>query len=189
MSKVLVETSARHLHVTREVLDILFGEGYELNVKKELSQPGQYLSNEKVRVVGKKSEFPGVSILGPIRKATQVEITLTDARAIGVTAPVRESGDIAGSGSCELIGPKGSVTIEEGVICAKRHIHLRPCDAEEFGVKNGDTVSVKIDSTRPVVYGDVVIRVSESFMPAMHIDVDECNAAGVAGEIFGEIIK
>ena len=118
-----------------------------------------------------------------------MEITLTDARAIGVTAPVRESGDIAGSGSCELIGPKGSVTIEEGVICAKRHIHLRPCDAEEFGVKNGDTVSVKIDSTRPVVYGDVVIRVSESFMPAMHIDVDECNAAGVAGEIFGEIIK
>ena len=189
MSKVLVETSARHLHVSREVLDILFGEGYELTVKKELSQPGQYLSGEKVRVVGAKSEFPGVSILGPVRKATQVEITLTDARAIGVTAPVRESGDIAGSGSCTLIGPKGTVTIEEGVICAKRHIHLRPCDAEEFGVENGQIVSVKLDAGRPLVYGDVVVRVSESFMPAMHIDVDECNAAGVSGELFGEIIK
>lgn len=189
MSTILVETSARHLHVTREVLDILFGEGYELTVKKDLSQPGQYLSNEKVRVIGKKSEFPGVSILGPVRSYTQVEITLTDARAIGVTSPVRESGDIAGSGSCELVGPKGSVTIEEGVICAKRHIHLRPCDAEELGLQNGQTVSVKIDSSRPVVYGDVVVRVSEKFMPAMHIDVDECNAAGISGEIYGEILK
>lgn len=189
MSKILVETSARHLHVTREVLDILFGEGYELGVKKMLSQPGQFLSTEKVRVVGKKSEFPGVSILGPIRKYTQVEITLTDARAIGVTAPVRESGDIAGSGACTLIGPAGSVDIEEGVICAKRHIHLRPSDAEEMGLENGQIVSVKIDSPRSVVYGDVVVRVNENFMPAMHIDVDECNAAGITGEIEGEIIK
>ncbi len=186
---VMVETSARHLHVTREHLDILFGEGYELTVKKMLSQPGQFLSAEKVRVKGAKSEFPGVSILGPIRSATQVEITLTDARTIGVTAPVRESGDIAGSGGCELIGPNGSVVIEEGVICAKRHIHLSTEQAEEMGLKDKQIVSVQIDSARPVVFGDVVVRVSPKFEKAMHIDVDETNAGGIAPSDVGIIIE
>jgi putative phosphotransacetylase len=186
---ILVETSARHLHVTKETLETLFGEGYELTVKKDLSQPGQFLSGEKVRVIGTKSEFPGVSILGPVRTANQVEITLTDARAIGVNAPVRESGDIAGSGACTLVGPCGTVELTEGVICAKRHIHLTPETAEEFGVKNGEIVSVKIDSPRPVIYGDTVIRVNPSYAPAMHIDVDECNAAGITGNVMGEIIK
>lgn len=186
---ILVETSARHLHVTKETLETLFGEGYELTVKKDLSQPGQFLSGEKVRVIGTKSEFPGVSILGPVRTANQVEITLTDARAIGVNAPVRESGDIAGSGACTLVGPCGTVELTEGVICAKRHIHLTPETAEEYGVKNGEIVSVKINSPRPVIYGDTVIRVSSSYAPAMHIDVDECNAAGITGNVMGEIIK
>jgi len=187
--KVMVETSARHLHVSREHLDILFGKDYELTVKKMLSQPGQYLSNEKVRVKGAKSEFPGVSILGPVRPETQVELTLTDARSIGVTAPVRESGDIAGSGGCELIGPCGSVTLEEGVICAKRHLHLDTETAEKFGLKDKDVVSIKLDTARPLVLEDTVVRVSPKYAPAVHIDVDETNAAGMAGTIEGEIIK
>ena len=189
MAKVLVETSARHLHVSREALDILFGEGYELTVKKELSQPGQYAANERVRVIGPKGEFPAMSILGPTRAATQVEISLSDARTLGVSAPVRESGDIAGSAGCMLVGPAGTVEIQEGVIVAKRHIHLRPSDAEAFGVKNGEIVSVKIEAGRPLVFGDVVVRVSEKFMPAMHIDTDESNAAGASGVVYGEIVK
>ena len=190
MAQVLVETSARHVHVTREALDILYGEGYELTVKKELSQPGQFAAAERVRVVGPKSEFPAVSILGPIRSANQVEISASDARTIGVTAPVRESGDVKGSGACTLIGPNGSVTLEDGVIVAKRHIHLRPQDAEEIGVTNGQIVSVKLDTAdRSLIFGDVVIRVSEKFMPAMHIDTDESNAALPAGHAYGEIIK
>lgn len=189
MAKVLVETSARHLHVSREALDILFGKDYELTVKKELSQPGQFAANERVRVVGPKGEFPAMSILGPTRSATQVEISLSDARTLGVSAPVRESGDIAGSAGCTLVGPAGSVEISEGVIVAKRHIHLRPEDAEEFGVENGEIVSVKVEAGRPLVFGDVVVRVNPSFMPAMHIDTDESNAAGCAGAVYGEIIK
>ncbi|NLD88344.1 MAG: propanediol utilization protein, partial [Clostridiales bacterium] len=138
---------------------------------------------------GARSEFPGISILGPIRSATQVEITLTDARQIGVTAPVRESGDIAGSGGCELIGPNGSVTIEEGVICAKRHIHFNEEQAAEFGVNDKDIVSVKIDGSRPLVFGDVVCRVSKNYDLAMHIDVDETNAGGISPDDGGIIIK
>ena len=122
-NQVTVEISARHVHLSQADLETLFGKGYELTVKKMLSQPGQYASNERVRVVGAKSEFPAVSILGPVRKATQVELSLTDARSIGVTAPVRESGDIAGSGACKLVGPAGEVELTEGVIAAKRHIH------------------------------------------------------------------
>ena len=130
--EVLVETSARHVHVSREALDILFGEGYELTKKKDLSQPGQFSCEERVAVVGSKSSFPAVSILGPIRPATQVELSLTDARSIGVTAPVRESGDIEGSGSCKLVGPKGELEIECGVIAAKRHIHATPRGRREI---------------------------------------------------------
>ncbi len=185
----MIETSARHVHVTKEHLEILFGEGYELHVKKMLSQPGQFASEEKIRVKGSRSEFPAVSILGPVRSATQVELSLTDARSIGVTAPVRESGDIAGSGSCELIGPCGSVTISEGVICAKRHIHMTPEDAAAFGVENGQIVSVETHGDRPLVFGDVVIRVSPKYALAMHIDVDECNAAGLGAGARGEIVK
>ena len=189
-NKVLVETSARHVHVTREVLDILFGKDYELTVKKMLSQPGQYASAERVDVVGPKKTLTGVSILGPIRPETQVELSLTDARSIGVVAPVRESGQIAGSGACKLVGPKGEVEITEGVIAAKRHIHMTPADAAEFGVTDKQVVSVKIDSDGlSLTFGDVVVRVSEKFALAMHIDTDESNAAACGRDTMGEIVK
>jgi putative phosphotransacetylase len=186
----IVETSARHVHLSQEHLEVLFGKGYELTKKKELSQPGQFACEERVTVVGSKSEFKGVSILGPVRKATQVELSLTDARSVGIAAPVKESGDIAGSGACKIVGPAGEIEITEGVIAAKRHIHATPADAENLGVKNGEIVSVKIDTNgRSLVFGDVVVRVSESYALAMHIDTDESNAAGCGREQYGEIVK
>ena len=190
-NEVLVEISARHVHLSQADLETLFGKGYELTVKKELSQPGQFASNEKVRVIGTKGEFPAVSILGPVRKATQVEISLTDARSIGVNAPVRESGDIAGSGACRLVGPAGEIEISEGVIAAKRHIHATVADAERMGLKNGQIVAVEIPTAneRSLTFGDVVVRVSDSYALAMHIDTDESNAAGMAPNSIGKIIK
>ena len=187
---VLVETSARHLHVSQKDLEILFGEGYQLTPKKDLSQPGQYACEERVDVVGPKKTLPGVSILGPVRPDTQVELSLTDARAIGVAAPIRESGDIAGSGACKLVGPKGEVEIACGVIAAKRHIHMTPADAEVFGVKDKDEVCVKIDNNgRGLVFDEVIVRVSPSYALAMHIDTDESNAACVAPGPMGTVIK
>lgn len=189
-NKVLVETSARHVHLSREDLDILFGKGYELTPKKDLSQPGQFACSERVEVVGSKKSLPGVSILGPVRKASQVEISLTDARAIGVDAPIRESGDIAGTGACKLVGPCGEVELKEGVIAAKRHIHMTPADAAVFDVKDKDVVSVSVESDgRNITFGDVVVRVSESFALAMHIDTDESNAGCVAPGTMGTVIK
>ena len=190
MSKFMVETSARHVHVTQEHLEILFGKGYELTVKKMLSQPGQYACAERVDVVGPKKTLPGVSILGPVRPSTQVELSLTDARSIGVAAPIRESGDIAGTPGCKLVGPCGEVEITEGVIAAKRHIHMTSADAAEMGVADKDVVSVKIDNPgRAPVFGDVVVRVSDKFALAMHIDTDESNAAACGREVWGEIVK
>lgn len=190
-NEVLVEISARHVHLSQEHLEVLFGEGFELTVKKELSQPGQFASNERVRVIGSKGEFPAVSILGPVRNATQVELSLTDARSIGVNAPVRESGDIAGSGACKLVGPAGEIEITEGVIAAKRHIHATTADAERMGLTNGEIVSVEIPTAngRNLTFGDVVVRVSDSYALAMHIDTDESNAAGMAPNTIGRVIK
>ncbi|MCC8016309.1 MAG: phosphate propanoyltransferase [Clostridiales bacterium] len=190
-NEVLVEISASHVHLTREHLDILFGKGYELTVKKELSQPGQYAANERVRVIGSKGEFPAVSILGPVRPATQIELSLTDARSIGVSAPVRESGDVAGSGGCKIVGPKGEIELSEGVIAAKRHIHATPADAERMGLTNGQIISVEIptSNSRNLIFGDVVVRVSNKYALAMHIDTDEANAAGMAPNTIGKIIK
>lgn len=187
-NKILVETSARHIHLTREHVDILFGAGHQLTVKKMLSQPGQFACEEKVTVKGEKGELK-MSVLGPERNATQVEVSLTDARTLGVKAPVRESGDIAGSGACTLVGPCGTVEISEGVIAAKRHIHLTPETAAELGLTDKQIVSVKLDTERSLVFGDVVVRVSPKFAPAMHIDTDESNAACAFGEVYGEIIK
>lgn len=185
---VMVETSARHIHVTQEVFETLFGADATLTKKKDLSQPGQFACAEKVKVVGPKGEF-NMTILGPVRSATQVELSLSDARKIGVPAPVRESGDIAGTPGCKLVGPKGEVEITEGVIAAKRHIHLDPETAEKFGVKDKQIVSLKVGGNgRNLVFGDVVIRVSESFSPAAHVDTDESNAAGLGGTVDGEII-
>lgn len=190
MSKMVpVETSARHLHVTQEALEILFGKGYELHPKKMLSQPGQFVSEERVDIVGSRRTISGVSILGPVRTETQVEISLTDARSIGVDAPIRESGHIEGSGACRIVGPNGEVEITEGVIAAKRHIHMTTADAAEFGVQDKQIVSVEIEGTaRPVVFGDVVVRVSDKFALAMHIDTDESNAACAAPGTMGKVI-
>ena len=190
MAKVLVETSARHVHVTEKDLETLFGAGYQLTKKKDLSQPGQYACVERVDVVGPKKTLSGVSILGPCRNATQVELSLTDARSIGVVAPIRESGDIAGSGACKLVGPCGEVELTEGVIAAKRHIHMTPADAETFGVKDKDTVSVKIDGgDRALTFGEVVVRVSDKFALAMHIDTDEANAARISTGMKATIVN
>ena len=190
-NQVLVETSARHVHVTQEVLETLFGKGYELTKKKDLSQPGQFASNERVQVVGPKSSFPAVSILGPVRPETQVELSLTDARTIGVKPPVRESGDVAGTPGAKLVGPAGEYVIDHGIIVAKRHIHLTPENAADLGVENGQIVKVLVDTGagRKTVFDDVVIRVKSSFAPAMHIDTDECNASAAFGTVYGEIVK
>lgn len=187
--KILVEVSARHCHLSREHLDILFGKDYELTVKKELSQPGQFAAKEKVKVIGEKSEFPRVSILGPTRKNTQVEISLTDARSIGIKAPIRESGKINDSAGCTLVGPKGKVELNEGVIVAKRHIHITPEDAKKYNLKDREIVAVKIKTNeRSSILDDVVIRVREDFKSAMHIDTDEANAVGITGETYGIIL-
>jgi putative phosphotransacetylase len=188
--KFIVETSARHIHVTQEHLEILFGKGHELTKKKDLSQPGQFACEERVTIVGPKKELPGVSILGPVRSATQVELSATDARSIGIAAPIRESGDVAGSGACKVVGPCGEIEISEGVIVAKRHIHLTPADAQELGVKDKDVVWVKLDTDgRKAILGDVVVRVSEKFAKAMHIDTDESNAVSAPRDLEGEIVE
>ena len=188
--KILVETSARHIHLTDAHVEALFGKGATLTKKKDLSQPGQFACEERVTIVGPKKPIANVSILGPTRPASQVEISFTDARTLGITAPVRESGDLAGTPGCKLVGPCGEIDLDSGVIVAKRHVHMTPEDAEKAGVKDKEIVSVKIDSAdRSVVFGDVVIRVSLKFATAMHIDTDEANAACAFGACYGEIIK
>ena len=187
--KVLVETSARHIHLSQEHLEILFGAGHELTVKKMLSQPGQYAAEEKVTVVGAKGSLK-MSVLGPVRPETQVELSLTDARSIGVVAMIRESGVIDGTQGCKLVGPCGEVEMEKGVIAAKRHIHMTPEDAEAAGVKDKEIVGLKIESPeRSLVFGDVVVRVNDTYALAMHIDTDESNAAGMVPGVMGEIVK
>lgn len=188
--KVLVETSAHHIHVTKEVLEQLYGKDAKLTNKKDLSQPGQFACVEKVTVVGPRGEM-AMSILGPERPETQVEISLTDARKLGIAAPIRESGNIEGTPGCKLVGPAGECEIPCGVIAAKRHIHLTPADAEEMGVQDKQIVSVKVgeETGRSLVFGDVVVRVSPKYAAAMHIDTDEANAAALSGEVYGEIIK
>lgn len=181
MEKIIpVGVSARHVHLSKEDLETLFGAGYELTVRKDLSQPGQFASEETVEVVGPKRSFPKVRILGPVRSKTQVELSLTDCFSIGVKAPIRESGDIAGSGSVKLIGPKGEVTIPEGVIVAARHIHMVPEEAEKFGLKDKQKVSVKTEGERGLIFNNVVVRVREDFALELHLDTDEANAAGLS---------
>lgn len=190
-NKVLVEISARHIHVTQEHLEVLFGEGATLTPTKDLSQPGQYACQERVDIVGPKNTIKNVVILGPTRPETQVEVSLTDARQLGIKAMVKMSGAIAGTNGCTLVGPKGEVVIEEGVIAAKRHIHFNEEEATKFNVVDGEVVMVKITSPqeRNLLLDDVVIRVNKNFKAAMHIDTDEANAAGLFDCIMGEIIK
>ena len=185
----IVETSARHAHISKEHLEILFGKDAELVVKKMLSQPGQYASEQKITVVGPRGSL-NMSILGPVRKDTQIEVSLSDARTLGINAPIRESGDIAGSGACKIVGPCGEVELKEGVIAAKRHIHATTSDASALGVNNGDIVNVEVKTNgRSLIYGDVVVRVSDSYALAMHIDTDEANAAAASGTVYGRIVR
>ena len=192
MSKkdILVEISARHAHVTQKDLEILFGEGATLTPTKPLSQPGQFATAQKIDVVGSRNTLKCVTILGPVRSATQVEVAATEARTLGIKAPIRESGNVAGSAGATLIGPAGSIVIEEGVIVAKRHIHFSDVEAVEYNVQDKEVVMVKVSSDdRSLIFDDVVVRVHPNFKAAMHIDTDESNAAGISGEVMGEIIK
>lgn len=200
---ILVEISARHMHLTQEAFDFLMGleEGQhgQLNVKKELSQPGQFASDSKFDLVGPVNEktgkprvIKGVSVLGPFRPENQVEISLTDARTLGVKAPVRLSGDIKGSAGISVVNPANGreLKLEEGTIAAKRHIHMTPADAEHYKVKDGDVVLVGVASEdRSLIFDDVVIRVSPKFSLAMHLDTDEANAAGISGNAKGYILN
>jgi len=177
--KISVGISARHVHVTEEHLELLFGPGHKLTPIKDLTQPGQFAADEKVTLVGPKGVIQRVRILGPVRKATQVEISRTDCYTLGIAAPVRESGDIKGTPGIVIVGPYGPVKIDQGVIVAKRHIHFTPEDAKEFGVEDGQIVMVKTEGERPLIFGDVVARVREDFALDLHLDTDEANAAGL----------
>lgn len=187
--KFMVETSARHIHVSRSDFETLFGKDAVLHNKKDLSQPGQFACEEKVEVVGPRGSLK-MSILGPERPATQVEVSASDARTLGVPAVIRESGNIEDTPGCKVIGPCGEVEIDKGVIVAKRHIHFTPAEAAEQNVKDKDVVWVKIETPeRSLIFGDVVVRVSDKFAAAMHLDTDEANAAGCVGEVTGEIVN
>lgn len=183
---VELEASGRHVHVTREQAQTLFGHG--LTPKRPLSQPGQYLANERVTVVGPKGTFENVAVLGPERKEAQVEISLTDGRTLGLEAPVRLSGDVSGTPGVTLIGPGGTVTLNQGVIAAQRHIHLTPEDARNFGVKDKQVVKLQTFTARPVIFQDVAVRVSPEFASYVHLDYDEANACGFAKGDLGRIL-
>lgn len=180
MKNIKLEVSARHVHLTQEHVNILFGEGYQLTPKKELSQPGQFACEERVTVVGPKKTFENVAVLGPVRKESQVEFAKSDCFALGIMGAIRESGDLEGTPGVEIKTEKGSVMLNKGLIIAKRHIHMTPEDAEEFGVQDKEIVNVKVESEeRPLTFGEVVIRVSPKFSLAMHIDTDEGNAVNI----------
>ena len=183
---VELEASGRHVHVTKEQALTLFG--HPLTPKRPLSQPGQYLSNERVTVIGPKGQFENVAVLGPERKEGQVEVSLTDARALGIDAPIRQSGNVAGTPGAVLIGPNGRVTLAQGVIAAQRHIHLTPEDATRFGVQDKQSVKLKTYTDRPLIFEDVVVRVSKDFATYAHLDYDEANACGFRKGDLGRIL-
>lgn len=185
---VLIEASGRHVHLNREAVESLFGEGYQLTKVRDLSQPGQYVCKERVTIAGPKGQFSNVVILGPERGKTQVEVSLTDARMMGIHAPVRESGDIEKSAPVTIMYKDKSIVLKEGLIVAKRHIHMTPEDARKNNVTNGQIVKVKTYTSRPLIFDDVIIRVSDRYSTAMHIDYDEANACGFASEDRGKII-
>jgi putative phosphotransacetylase len=189
MKTILVETSARHIHLTQRDLEILCGQGFVMSSLRPLSQPGQYVANVRLTLVGPKKSIDNVVVLGPVRPASQVEVSATEARILGITPPIRESGDIQGSSPITIIGPVGQITLTQGCIIAKRHIHMTPEDAMSFGVKDKQVVAVKVSNDfRSLIYGDVVVRVRKDFALAMHIDTDEANAAGLTGDTQGILI-
>lgn len=188
MQNIPIAISARHVHLNAAALEVLFGKGYTLNLLKPISQPGQYACQETVTLVGPKNRIEHVRILGPLRDAVQVEISRTDEFFLGINAPVRDSGDLKGSAPITLIGPAGTLKLEEGAICARRHIHMSPTDADHFHVKDKDIVEVAIDSEgRDLIFGDVVIRVSPNYLLEMHIDTDEANAAELSNGAVGDL--
>ena len=183
---VELEASGRHVHVTAQQAQTLFG--HPLTPERPLSQPGQYLAKERVRIIGPKGEFRNVAVLGPERKEGQVEISLTDGRILGIDPPIRLSGDVAGSPGITLEGERGSVTLSQGVIAAQRHVHLTTEDAVKFGVKNGQTVRLQTYTVRPTVFGDVAVRVSPDFASYVHLDYDEANACGFRKGDLGRLL-
>lgn len=185
---VPIGISARHIHLSKSHIEALFGPGYELQIMKDLTQPGQYAAMETVAVVGPRGSFDKVRILGPARKESQLEISMTDAFKLGISAPVRESGNIDGTPGVKVIGPQGEVELERGVIIAARHIHFHTSDAARWGIQDKQVLKVKTTGSRPLIFEDVIARVSESFALDMHIDTDEGNAAGVKTGDFAEII-
>ncbi|EEM16654.1 hypothetical protein bpmyx0001_24560 [Bacillus pseudomycoides DSM 12442] len=189
VKQIPIGVSNRHVHLTSEDLEKLFGEGYELLVAKELSQPGEFAAKETVTIKTEKAEIPKVRILGPIRKFTQVEISKTDARKLGVDAPIRASGNIDGTPGITLIGPKGSLKIEKGVIIAERHIHMTPQDAEKFQVKDGQYASVKVEGNRGLIFNQVLIRVKDTYALDMHIDTDEANSGNITTGDLGHLLQ
>ena len=186
---VPVEISARHVHLTQEALECLFGTGAHLTKKRELSQPGEFLSEERVKVVTRKGELDNVAVLGPVRKQVQVELSLTDARGLGLNVPINLSGDLTGAADVLLIGPAGSMVAKGAAIAARAHIHMTPEDAAAYHVRDGQTVSVRLDTDRPVTLDGVVVRVREDFKLAVHVDYDEANAASANGEITGYLLN
>lgn len=187
--KAEVGLSNKHLHLRQEDIEILFGKGHTLTPAKALKQPGQYASEEKVDIVGPKGTLKGVRVLGPARPETQVELSMTDARTIGIAAPVRESGKLDGTPGVKLVGPEGEVTIDHGTIIALRHIHLSPEQASEAGVKDKDIVKIKFEGERGVIFDNVLVRSGNGHECEIHLDTDEGNAAGLNNGMLGEIIK
>ena len=186
---VPVEISARHVHLTREAVDKLFGAGYKLTPKRDLSQPGQFLSEERVKIVTRKGELDNIAVLGPERQAVQVELSMTDARALGIKAPIRLSGDLNGAADVIIIGPKGMIEAKGSAIIARAHLHMTPQDAQCYGVNNGEKVAIRMDTDRPMTINDVEVRVSSTSRLAVHIDFDEANAAALSGDGQGFLIK
>lgn len=188
IKRVLVEISARHIHLSQKDLERLFGRGYKLKKAKDLSQPGEFAAKETLELIGSKSSYKKVRVVGPIRKNTQVEVTATEARLLGIKPPVRVSGQVKKSASAILKGPEGQVKLKEGVIIAKRHLHLSPEEAEEYGLKNNQKVSVKILGQRSVTFHEVIVRAGRQYKKACHLDTDEANAAGLRKCGYGELI-
>lgn len=186
--KIPIEVSARHIHLSEHFVELLFGEGYELTPEKYLTQSGTYLCKERLSIVGSRDIIHNVAILGPTRKYNQVEISMTDARKIGVDASIRESGHHDGSASCRLVGPAGEHELDSGVIIAKRHLHCNPSDAKRLGLNDGDIISIETkESLRPVIFEDVLVRVQDNFILTLHLDTDEGNAAGLTPDSYGVI--
>lgn len=188
--EIPIEISARHVHLDRESLDILFGKDYKLTKKRDLSQTGQYLSEERVKLVTPRGQIASVGILGPLRSKNQVELSFSDARILGVKAPIRLSGDLEGAADVLIVGPKGVVTAKGSVIIAKAHVHMTAEDAANYGVVDGEHVSISMGADRKVTLNDVIVRIREDYVLAVHIDYDEANAANVSGgHIVGRLIK